>query len=158
VIKHVIVVVGFMLIAAFAFADEPDDPATAKAHAEMEEKLGTVPTWVKAYPEHAQAAAWEWMKAMGSNDAAVPAKYRALIGLGVASQIPCQYCAYAFTRRAKMAGATDEEVNEAIAQAAYIRHWSTMFYGIQMDLEAFKAEFEEIVAYKKQKKQAATAN
>lgn len=125
--KHIVLVVGMMLFAALAFAGEPDDPVTAKAHAEMEETLGTVPTWVNAYPGHARAAAWEWMKAMGSNDAAIPAKYRALIGLGVASQIPCQYCAYAFTRRAQMAGATDEEVNEAIAQAAYIRHWSTMF-------------------------------
>lgn len=154
--KHIIIVVGIMLSGSAAFADKAGD--TAAAQAEMEEKLGTVPTWVKAYPDHAQAAAWEWMKAMGSKDAAIPAKYRALIGLGVASQIPCQYCAYAFTRRAEMAGATEEELNEAIAQAAYIRHWSTMFYGIQMDLDTFKAEFEGIVDYKKQKKQAAKAN
>lgn len=153
--KHIIIVVGLMFLAASAFADEAGDAAKAKAQAEMEDKLGAVPTWVKAYPEHAQAAAWEWMKAVGSKDAAIPAKYRALIGLGVASQVPCQYCVYAFTRRAEMAGATDEELNEAIAQAAYIRHWSTMFYGIQMDLDAFKAEFEGIVDYKKQKKQAA---
>lgn len=156
--KHVIIVVGIVLISAAASADEAGNTATAKAQAEMKEKLGTVPTWVKAYPDHGQAAAWEWMKAMGSKDAAIPAKYRSLIGLGVASQIPCQYCVYAFTRRAEMAGATEEELNEAIAQAAYIRHWSTMFYGIQMDLDAFKAEFEGIVDYKKQKNQAAEAN
>jgi len=153
--KHIIIVAGLMLLGAAAFADEAGDRATAKAYAEMEDKLGTVPTWVKAYPVHGQAAAWEWMKAMGSKDAAIPAKYRALIGLGVASQVPCQYCVYAFTRRAEMAGATVEELNEAIAQAAYIRHWSTMFYGVQMDLDAFKSEFEGIVDYKKQKKQAA---
>ena len=153
--KQIIIAVGFILVSASAFADEVGD--AAKAQAEMTDKLGTVPTWVKAYPEHAQAAAWEWMKAVGSKDAVIPSKYRTLIGLGVASQIPCQYCVDAFTRRAEMAGATEAEISEAIAQAAYIRHWSTMFYGIQMDMEAFKAEFEGIVAYKKQNKQAAKA-
>ena len=57
-----------------------------------------------------------------SPDAAIPAKYSQLIALGVASQIPCNCCVYAHTTMAKMLGATDKEIQEAVASAANIRH------------------------------------
>jgi len=57
-----------------------------------------------------------------SPDAAIPAKYSQLIALGVESQIPCNYCVYAHTTMAKILGATDKEIQEAVASAANIRH------------------------------------
>ena len=35
------------------------------------------------------------------------------------------------------------EIAEAVAQAALTRHWSTMMNGLQIDFEAFKAEFAQ---------------
>jgi alkylhydroperoxidase/carboxymuconolactone decarboxylase family protein YurZ len=47
------------------------------------------------------------------------------------------------TNEAKRAGATDEEINEAIAIAGIERHWSAVLDGMQIDLETFKSEFAE---------------
>ena len=49
-------------------------------------------------------------------------------------------------RRAKAAGATDEEIREAVAIAATERYWSTMLNGLQVDLATFKAEFGALLA------------
>jgi alkylhydroperoxidase/carboxymuconolactone decarboxylase family protein YurZ len=37
-------------------------------------------------------------------------------------------------------GATDEEIQEAVAQGAQTRHWSMIVQGNQTDLEAWKSE------------------
>ena len=71
---------------------------------------------------------------------ALDLKTKALIGLAVAAQIPCSCCIYDDTGNAKRAGATDEEIKEAVAVAAQSRHWSTIFNGNQVDLEIFKSE------------------
>jgi AhpD family alkylhydroperoxidase len=67
-------------------------------------------------------------------------KVKALISLAVAAQIPCDYCIWADTNSARQAGATDAEIAEAVAIAALTRHWSTIFNGLQVDLETFKRE------------------
>ena len=38
------------------------------------------------------------------------------------------------------AGATEEEIQEAVAMAALPRHWSTIFNGMQVDFDQFKKE------------------
>lgn len=59
----------------------------------------------------------------------------------MAARIPCQYCIWLETKFAKAQGATDEEVAEAVALAANVRHWSTVLNGMQIDLATFKTEF-----------------
>lgn len=96
------------------------------------------------YPEHALAAALESRGALFGEGAALDAKTRELIGLAIAAQIPCTYCSYAHTNKATALGASDAEIREAVAMAAYVRHWSTVLNGMQYDLEAFKAEYDEL--------------
>ena len=72
----------------------------------------------------------------------IPPKYRALIGLAVSSQIPCQFCIYADTSDARVFGATDEEIKEAVMDGATSRFWSTLLNGNQADLVAFKKEID----------------
>ena len=67
-------------------------------------------------------------------------KTKQLIALGVAAQIPCQYCIYAHTLAAKHAGATDAQIKEAVASAALVREWSTMLNGNQADFADFKKQ------------------
>jgi AhpD family alkylhydroperoxidase len=75
-----------------------------------------------------------------NKNTALSLKVRELIGLAVASQIPCKYCIYYHQKAAGAAGASEEEVREAVHMASLVRHWSTVLYGNQTDFEAFKAE------------------
>lgn len=61
--------------------------------------------------------------------------------LEVAAQIPCRYCIWLKSKMARDRGASDEEITEAVALAGYVRHWSAVLNGLQIDLETFKAEF-----------------
>jgi len=142
---------AFLIGAAFAlmipFSASADEALDA-AKSEMESALGTVPPFIALLPEGAQAGAWSFMKGSSGNpDGEIPAKYRELIALGVAAQVPCAYCAYAHTAFAKANGATDAEVQEAIAYAAEVRLWSTILNGNQFDLDKFKAEIDGILAH-----------
>lgn len=96
------------------------------------------------YPEHALAAALDARGILFGEDAVLDAKTRELIALAIAAQIPCSYCSYGHTNRAKALGASDAEIREAVAMAAYVRHWSTVLNGMQYDFEAFKAEYDEL--------------
>ena len=145
--KSVIVVsISIFCMSTSLFAQSQSD-ATKKAEAEMQEAFGTVPLMLENYPEDLRASAWEWFKATQSPDGAIPAKYSELISLGVASQIPCNYCIYAHTTMAKMLGATDAEIKGAVASAAGTRHWSTVLNGTGVEFEEFKAEWDKILEH-----------
>lgn len=95
------------------------------------------------YPEHALESALQAREVLQGEEAALDSKTRELIALGVAAQIPCTYCVYAHTENARAQGANEAEIREAVATAATVRQWSTVLNGMQYDLDAFKAEFDE---------------
>jgi AhpD family alkylhydroperoxidase len=104
-----------------------------------------VPKFYKdTYPKHALKSALENKKALMGKDAKLDAKTRALVGLGVAAQIPCAYCVYVHIKEAKAEGASEDEIREAVAMAAHVRHWSTVLNGMAYDFEAFKAEVDKM--------------
>lgn len=141
----------FVLFTAILFLtttlSAQDVSAYDNAITEIEQQFGTVPTMFKAFPKHALAGAWENFKQLQSPDNKIPAKYRELIQLAVASQIPCSYCIYFHTEVAKAAGATDEEIKEAVAHGATTRHWSMILQGAQIDFKDFKAEFDAMMKF-----------
>lgn len=150
---------GFLLIslAAALLGAAALSPAPARASArsdaamaDIQNTFGTVPTFMKMFPEEALPDAWETMKSLQlSPNTAIPPKYKELIGLGVAAQIPCAYCIYFHTQAAKLNGATDREVREAIAEASLTRFWSTVLNGSGQDKEAFRAEIKRGVDHMK---------
>ena len=108
-----------------------------------------VPNFYKdTYPKHALKSALEASKALMGKDAKLDARVRELVALGVAAQIPCAYCVYVHTKNAIANGASEDEIREAVAIAAHVRHWSTVLNGMGYDLEAFKAEVDKIHAAK----------
>ncbi len=124
------------LSAAPALADDYD--ATIK---DIQSTMGGVPSFVKQFPKAGLPGAWAEIKAIELNDkTALPPKVKSLISLAVAAQIPCNYCIWSDTQDAKRAGATDQEISEAVAMAALTRHWSTIFNGMQVDFDTFKKE------------------
>jgi AhpD family alkylhydroperoxidase len=105
------------------------------------------PPFLKAIePQAAVGSAWqEWM-AVFNPKGALDGKTKELIGLAVAAQVPCQYCIYAHTVGAKHAGATDEEIKEAVAASALVRKMSTELNGNQYDLADFKRQIDAAYA------------
>lgn len=144
-IKKVCLLITVFLISTTLFAQ--DNNAYEKAKTEIQEQFGVFPTLFKVYPKHALAGAWENFKQLNSPTSKIPPKYRELLQLAVASQIPCAYCIYFHTASAKAFGATDEEIQEAVAQGAATRKWSTILQGNQTDLSEFKTEFDAMMKY-----------
>ncbi|RVC73213.1 carboxymuconolactone decarboxylase family protein [Mesorhizobium sp. M4A.F.Ca.ET.022.05.2.1] len=126
------------LTLASAPAQADDYDAAIK---DIQSTMGGVPSFVKQFPKAGLPGAWAEVKAIELSDkTALPPKVKSLISLAVAAQIPCNYCIWSDTQVAKRAGATDEEIQEAVAMAAITRHWSTIFNGMQVDFEQFKKE------------------
>jgi AhpD family alkylhydroperoxidase len=131
------------LAAALAVAApaSADDAAAEAAYAEMAAAFGAVPSFVRQMPTAAVPGAWAELRDLELSDqTALSPKVKSLISLAVAAQIPCDYCIWADTNSARAAGATDEEIAEAVTMAALTRHWSTIFNGLQVDMDTFKAE------------------
>ncbi|UCI21997.1 carboxymuconolactone decarboxylase family protein [Mesorhizobium sp. B2-1-8] len=124
-------------------------PALAPAHADdydatlkdIQSTMGGVPSFVKQFPKAGLPGAWAEVKAIElSDNTALSPKVKSLISLAVAAQIPCSYCIWSDTQAARKAGATDQEIQEAVAMSALTRHWSTIFNGMQVDFDTFKKE------------------
>ena len=139
--------IAVFILSTSLLAQESKSDSWDKAQAEMKSMFGSVPVMFTKLPMHVRASAWEWFKSMSNPDASIPPKYGELIGLGVASQIPCDYCVYAHTTMAKMHGATDQEIQEAVQKSADVRHWSTILNGNQSSFESFKSNWDEILAF-----------
>lgn len=100
----------------------------------------------ETFPEQGVEAAWkEFQTIMGPETALAP-KTKELIALGVAAQIPCDYCVYYHTQAAKKHGASQEEVQAALASSALVRKWSTMLNGSQYDEAAWKQQVDAMFA------------
>ena len=122
------------------FADDMSAMQEA-TYKEIEGMFGKVPEFIKKFPKAGLAGAWEETKSLEFSDkTALSPKVKSLISIAVAAQIPCEYCVYSDTLAAKQAGATDEEIAEAVGMAALTRHWSTIFHGLQIDLAQFKKD------------------
>ena len=74
----------------------------------------------------------------------------------MAAQIPCRYCIYFHTQAAKANGASEREIQETLAIAASIRHWSTFLNGSQTSEATFRKEVDQIVANVRKRSQTAS--
>jgi AhpD family alkylhydroperoxidase len=130
--------------ASAARAAEPTAPETARA--DIQKTFGFVPQFFLRLPEAALPGTWEEMETLQLSPAtALPGKVKELIGLAVAAQVPCRYCTYAHTEFARLNGASEAELGEAVAMAGITRHWSTFLNGIQTDETKFRGEVSRIV-------------
>ena len=137
-VRHTVAAIAtaFAMIATPALAQD----ATQQAYDEMAGALGGVPGFMQMYPKEAVPGAWALVRDFMIAETSLDAKTKALISLAVAAQIPCTYCIYTDTQDALRAGATEDQIHEAVAIAALTRHWSTIFNGYQIDLETLKKE------------------
>lgn len=122
-------------------AQEPD-----ATYRDIEATPGSVPIMFKAMNPAGVAGAWNEFKAVQLNPhTARSGKEKELVGPAVAAQIPCTYCVYFHTQAAKLNGASDAEVREAVAMAAISRDWSTVLNGMQIDQAQFRQETDNVL-------------
>lgn len=142
--------VAFVVAAGQAQAEDANANAAAEAtYKEIEQAIGFVPEFVKAFPKASVVGTWQQEKDLELSDkTALPPKVKALIALAVAAQIPCQYCIYADTLSAKGFGASEEEIKEAVAMAALTRSTSTVLNGMQVDMTTFRKETDRMMTQK----------
>jgi AhpD family alkylhydroperoxidase len=74
------------------------------------------------------------------DEGAIPNKYRELIGVAISAITKCRYCSFYHTEVAKLNGATDAEIEDAVHFAKSSSGWSTYINGLQVDYEVFKKE------------------
>lgn len=121
--------------------------AIAQAKREIENTLGFVPNFYSAIPESAMASTWGVQRDLELSDTALEGKTKELIGLSVAAHIKCKYCIYFHTAAARMHGATDQEIREAIQMGGMTVMFSNAVTGAQTDFDAFKAEVDKGLTY-----------
>jgi AhpD family alkylhydroperoxidase len=107
---------------------------------EIEGKFGLVPSFLKTIPDSTLEHEWELFMKIQFEEGAIPNKYRELIGLGLSAVSKCRYCTLYHTEMAKLFGATDEEIEEAVHYAKSSAGWSAYLNGMQVDYEQFKDE------------------
>jgi AhpD family alkylhydroperoxidase len=114
---------------------------------DIERTLGFVPEFLRKLPAGALPGVWREMKdvQLAPNSALSP-KVKALVSLAVASQVPSEACIVAETEFAKLAGASEMEIAEAVGMAAITRNMSTLLNGQQTDEATFRADVNRLVA------------
>jgi AhpD family alkylhydroperoxidase len=114
---------------------------------DIEKSFGIVPGFMKAIPKDVLVKDWPLMKKYQLGESAIPAKYREFIGLAIAANIKCPYCALMHTAMATMAGATDKEISEVAFLASYTARWSAMLHALQYNYDTFSKEVRQIGDY-----------
>ena len=123
-----------------------------KIYQEMKETLGLVPVMFTTIPDSTLELEWDLFKKLQLEEGPIPLKYRELIGLATAAVTRCKYCTVFHYEVAKLHGATDEEIEDAMHFTKASSGWSAYVNGMQVDYEQFKAEVKEIVQYVKNHK------
>jgi AhpD family alkylhydroperoxidase len=118
-----------------------------EVYREIKETLGLVPKFMQKLPDRSLELEWKLFKTIQLEPSPIPNKYRELIGLGIAATSKCRYCTLFHTEVAKLSGATDEEIEDAIHYAKASAGWSAYLNGSQIDYDDFKRELAQIVKY-----------
>ncbi len=122
----------------------PPSPERQKVYDEITAAFGFVPGFIKTIPDISLAHEWNTLKTVQMAPGAIPNKYRELIGLGIAASKGCEYCTYFHTKFARLNGATDAELEDAVHFAKSNAGWSTYLHGMQYDYSQFKKDVDDI--------------
>lgn len=109
--------------------------------------FGTVISFVDQIPDEFIDSEWDLMKRAQFGETLIPNKYKELIGLAVAAVTRCRYCTLFHTEAAKLFGATDAEIEEAVHYTKIVSGWSVYINGLQVDYDDFAREVAQVVAH-----------
>ncbi len=126
-----------------------------QVYQEIEQVFGLVPSMFKSIPDSTLELEWGLFKRTQVDESAVPNKYRELIGIAIAGVTKCRYCAYYHTEVAKLFGATDAEIEDALHFAKQSAGWSAYINGLQLDYDEFTREIDQACEHVRQSMGAA---
>jgi AhpD family alkylhydroperoxidase len=132
--KKLLFVLLFLGLSSSVFSQD------AALTAEEKKELLAASPFNSVYPTSILKSADTYFKAqMGLyKEGAIAEKEAHLIALGTSAAIKCQYCIPYHISELKRLGASEDEIKTAVVIAADIMKMSTLFYGNEFDLEAFK--------------------
>lgn len=114
---------------------------------EIEQTLGKVPSFFKLVPDRSLELEWKLFKTLQLEDSPIPHKYRELIGIAISAVTKCRYCSFFHTEVAKLFGASDAEIEDAVHYAKSSAGWSAYINGLQVDYDQFTKELLESIEY-----------
>lgn len=130
----------------------PASNLPADIQKELKDAFGIVPSFAHVLPPEQFRQWWGQIRDFQlSEETALDGKTKELIGLGVSAQIPCHYCVMFHTEAARLNGATEHELQEAIYMASLTRQGSTILNGTQINPQTFDKELAQMVSYIKSK-------
>lgn len=118
-----------------------------EVEADIKETLGLVPSFFTSIPEDTLDHEWQLFKRMEFGETQIPNKYKELLMLAVHSETRCRYCTLFHTEAARLFGATDEELQEAVHLAKYTVGWSVYLNGMREPEDRFADELGQIAAH-----------
>ena len=114
---------------------------------DAQQSFGFVPEFLRRFPPEALPGAWLSFRNVEINPrTALSCKDKSLIGLAVAAQIPCRYCVIADSEIAKLRGASDREIAEAVASGSMARQYITLVEGLQLDEKSYRRDWERLTS------------
>lgn len=125
-----------------------------QTHQEIKETLGQVPSFMEILAEPASEHSWGIFRDLTLGDTELSDREKALVGVSAAATMQCPYCIYFHKQEARLAGVTDEELEETSNLAGATRYFSTMLHGNEVDQDDFTTETDEIVDYLKEQEAA----
>ena len=126
-----------------------------EVYKEIEETFGLVPSFFKLVPDSSLRLEWDLFRRVQMEEGPIPNKYRELIGVAIAAATKCRYCAVFHTEVAKLNGATDAEIEDAVHYAKSAAGWSAYINGMQVDYDQFKSEVSRACEHVRRKMKAA---
>ncbi len=115
--------------------------------AEIGESLGIVPSFFNSIPDNYLDAEWKLFSSLELGETLIPNKYKELMGVAIHAVTKCRYCTLFHAETAKLFGATEEEIQEAVHYTKMTVGWSTYLNGMQTDYDQFAQELGQIGEY-----------
>jgi AhpD family alkylhydroperoxidase len=129
-----------------------------QVYAEMREMFGLVPSFFTLVPDNSLELEWRLFRTVQFDEGPIPNKYRELIGIGIAATTKCEYCIQYHTEVARLNGATDAEIEDAVHFAKSSAGWSTYLNGMRVDKDQFAAELAQVAEYVRGRAMATAAD
>jgi AhpD family alkylhydroperoxidase len=135
-------------------------PEVEAVYQDVAKTMGSVPPFIKHFPMSSVGAAWKMYKQAlnGTEGSTLSPKDRALIAIAVSASVPSVPCVKSYKGLAKMVGATDQEIDEALAMSSLTRAGSTILNGNLVDAAAFRAEIDAAFKFVKKNMKKETAS
>ncbi|MEJ2719861.1 MAG: carboxymuconolactone decarboxylase family protein [bacterium] len=114
---------------------------------EIKETVGLVPNFFNRIPDEYLDSEWYLFKRLELGKTRIPNKYKELMGIAIHSETKCRYCTLFHTEAAKLFGASDEEIQEAVQYAKMTVGWSVYLNGIQEDFDRFTKDLHQMGEY-----------